>query len=184
MLQNIRQLLLSGRKKLLLSGRKKLLLSGRKHKITPALWKEKDVQICVARLVLEMHYSFISSLLCSSQLVSNIFTTPAILELLSSGAGRGVSEGLQGTKETQRQAISLSVWMIKKKHKKEGKQNDTIMSDYERDWVLISPAKSESLWLWRGLFFPACRLIKYVMCCLPEGGMYRTYSPGYWGCEE
>lgn len=97
----------------------------------PALWKEKDVQICVARLVLEMHYSFISSLLSSSQLVSNIFTTPAILELLSSGAGGRVSEGLQGTKETQRQAVSLS--LNNKKYKKEGKQNDTIMSDYERD---------------------------------------------------
>ena len=119
----------------------------------PALWKEKDVQICVARLVLEMHYSFISSLLSSSQLVSNIFTTPAILELLSSGAGGGVSEGLQGTKETQRQAVSLS--LNNKKYKKEGKQTDTIMSDYERDCVLISPAKSERLWLWRGLFFPS-----------------------------
>ena len=135
MLQNIRQLLLSGRKKLLLSGRKKLLLSGRKHKITPALWKEKDVQICVARLVLEMHYSFISSLLCSSHLVSNIFTTPAILELLSSGAGGGVSEGLQGTKETQRQAISLSLWMIKKKTQERRK---TKWYDYEWLWKRLS----------------------------------------------
>lgn len=58
------------------------------------------------------------------------------------------------------------------------------MSDYERDWVLISPAKSERLWLQRCLFFPLCSLIKYATCCLPEGGMYRTYSPAYWRCEE
>lgn len=74
-----------------------------------SLEKEKDVQICVARLVLEMHYSFISSLLSISQLVSNIFTTPAILEFLSSRAGGGVSEDCRGPRRDKgRLSLSLS----------------------------------------------------------------------------
>ena len=86
-----------------------------------SLEKEKDVQICVARLVLEMHYSFISSLLSISQLVSNIFTTPAILEFLSSRAGGGVSERLQRTKETEAGCLSLSLNDKKNTRKKENK---------------------------------------------------------------
>lgn len=70
-----------------------------------------------------MYYSFISSLLSISQLVSNIFTTPAILEFLSR-AGGGVSEGCRGPRRHKgRSPLSLN----DKKYKKEGKQ----MIDYE-----------------------------------------------------
>lgn len=78
------------------------------------------------------------------------FHSPCSPGAPSCGAGRGgCPEDCRGPRwQKGSLSLPLSLWMTRKARRKENK----MMSNYERDWVLISPAKSERLWLWKCLF--------------------------------